>query len=202
MTGLDQWLAAATRCLASDAAAQVRAEIREHFDATVAECGAAGEEAERRALAALGDPRVANRQYRKVLLTRAEAQVLREGGAEARLFCSRPWLKRLLFAVPAVLVAAGILLWPAELGRMLCLGGLVMGFLFAAPFLPIYTAARGRAFRIVKWVLLLGVLAVAMLPGEWWLFAACAWPAVWTEWMRHSIRRKLRVAEWPRHLYL
>jgi hypothetical protein len=35
-----------------------------------------------------------------------------------------------------------------------------------------------------------------------WLFFSCVFPAAWTEWTRASIRRKLPVAAWPKHLYL
>jgi len=35
-----------------------------------------------------------------------------------------------------------------------------------------------------------------------WLLIASSWPVVWVEWTRNSIRRKLPVARWPKHLYL
>jgi hypothetical protein len=77
--------------------------------------------------------------------------------------------------------------------------------LFVAPFLPVYTPWRGRLFRVVKWVLLLGMFGLAFGPDplKWsWLLFSCLWPLGWIEWTRVSIRRKLPVAEWPRHLYL
>ena len=38
---------------------------------------------------------------------------------------------------------------------------------------------------------------------QWsWFLISCLWPLAWTEWVRASIRRKLPVASWPRHLYL
>ena len=75
----------------------------------------------------------------------------------------------------------------------------------AALLLPIRTPARGRVFRVVKWVALIG--ALTMIFGQetfkWsWLFISCLWPLAWTDWTRASIRRKLPVAAWPRHLYL
>ena len=67
MTPLEQWLSGATRGLSAESAAQVRAEIQQHYDAATE----AGDDA----LAALGDPRVSNRAYRKVLLTEREARM-------------------------------------------------------------------------------------------------------------------------------
>ena len=58
--------------------------------------GTSADEADRMAVAALGDARNTNCRYRAVLLTSAEARMLREGNWEARAICSRPWLKWLL----------------------------------------------------------------------------------------------------------
>ena len=58
----------ATRGLSAESAAQVRAEIQQHYDSA---CEAGDD-----AIAALGDPRAANRAYRKVLLTEQEAKFL------------------------------------------------------------------------------------------------------------------------------
>jgi hypothetical protein len=86
--------------------------------------------------------------------------------------------------------------------------------LFTAPFLPVYTRpSRGRVFRYVKWVVLLGTLGLAfgtdahswswLLMLKWsWLLTACLWPLIWIEWTRVSIRRKIPIAQWPRQLYL
>lgn len=67
MTSLEQWLSDATRGLSPESAARVRAEIQQHYDST--------REAGGDALAALGDPRAANRGYRRVLLTEQEAMM-------------------------------------------------------------------------------------------------------------------------------
>ena len=89
MTGLDSWLNQATRHLSVDSAAQVRTEIREHYESAWEAAvggGAPADEAGRSALAALGDAKAANRQYRKVLLTSSEARMLRDAsGNRARL---------------------------------------------------------------------------------------------------------------------
>jgi hypothetical protein len=211
MTGLDSWLEHATRHLSTDSAAQVRTEIQEHYDSAreaAISGGATGDEADRLALAALGKAKTANCQYRRVLLTAAEARMLRESNWEARAVCSRPLLKYLLFAIPVAGVPAGIALLltgaVAE-GRALVAGGIVMGLLFAAPFLPIYTPSRGRVFRSLKWVVMIGALLLAFGPNALkssWLLISCVWPLAWIEWMRVSIRRKLPVAKWPKQLYL
>jgi hypothetical protein len=211
MTGLDSWLKQATRHLAKDSAAQVRTEIQEHYesarDAAIAG-GANTDQAARLALNALGNAKTANRQYRHVLLTSAEARMLRDGNREALAVCSRPWLKRVLLAAPvAALAAAAALFFSGHVAaaRDVLIGGIGMGPLFAAPLLPIYTPSRGRVFRRVKWVAMTGALVLLFGPQalKWsWLLISCLWPLAWTEWTRASIRRKLPTVAWPKHLYL
>ena len=80
-----------------------------------------------------------------------------------------------------------------------------MGVLFAGPLLPIYTPSRARVFRCVKWAVLICTFVLAWGPDalqSFWLLTSCLWPLAWIEWTRFSIRRKLRVAEWPKQLYL
>jgi hypothetical protein len=170
--------------------------------------GSTAAEAERLAVIALGNAKAANKQYRRVLLTSAEARVLRESNGEVRAVCSRPLLKWLLLAMPvAALLASAALFFTGAVAvaRVLLVGGIGMGILFAGPFLPLYTPSRGRVFRVVKWVVLLGMLGLAFGADalKWsWLLASCLWPMAWIEWTRVSIRRKLPVAQWPKHLYL
>jgi hypothetical protein len=202
---LEAWLRRATRHLSRDSAAQVRNEIQEHFDAARAnamERGVSCDEAERQALEALGDARAANLQYRKVLLTSREARLLHEGNWEARVVCSRRWL----ILVGALLLGTGFYFANSNaMARLLLVGGMSMGLLFFAAFLPVYTPARGRVFRGVKWLVLAGILLLAFWPMtlRWSaLMFSCVWPVVWVEWSRASIRRKLPVAKWPKQLYL
>jgi len=68
ITSFDQWLSDATRGLSEESAAQVRAEIQQHYDSAREAGGDAAD-----VIRALGDPRTANRAYRKVLLTEREA---------------------------------------------------------------------------------------------------------------------------------
>ena len=208
---LDRWLNRATRHLSKDSAAQVRAEIQEHYESAreaAMSSGAAAEEAERSAIAALGDAVTANCQYRCVLLTSAEARMLREGQWEAQTICSRLWLKGLLLAMPAAALwasAALFLTGKHELARTLLVGGVALLVVFGVPFLPIYTPARARIFRRVKYLLLLATFALVFGKHalDWsWLLASSVWPLFWIEWTRTSIRRKLPVARWPKHLYL
>ena len=211
MSDLERWLREATRHLAADSIAQVQREIGEHYEsareAAIAG-GNSGEEADRIAMRALGDAKTANCQYRQVLLTSGEARLLREGKWEARAICSRPWLKWLLIAVPVVLVEAAATSYfhgKVGLAKDLLLAGIGMSPLFAAMLLPINTPLRGRISRYGKWVAL--TLAVVLLLGpdalkSSWLVMTCFWLIGRTEWTRASIRRKLPVSAWPRHLYL
>jgi hypothetical protein len=211
MSGLDDWLREATRQLARESAATVRREIQDHYEsareAAMAD-GRSAEEADRIAIDSLGDAKTANCQYRRVLLTHAEAGMLREGKIEARAVCSRPWLKWSLVAVPVALVEAASALYfqgRAGLARDLLLSGIGMSPLLAALLLPIYTPARSRFFRSVKWVVMTAAVVLLFGPDtlKWsWLLLSCLWPLAWTEWTRASLRRKLPVTAWPRHLYL
>jgi len=189
----------------------VRTEIQEHFDAereAAMNGGATGAEADRIAIAAVGDAKTVNCQYRNVLLTSAEERVLRDANWEARAICSRYWLKLLLRGVPATaLIAAAALFFggQSEAARILFAAGIGCGVMFLAPYLPIYTPSRGRVFRRIKWAVLVCALLAAFGPDAAkfsWLMLSCLWPLVWIEWTRASIRRKLRVAEWPKQLYL
>jgi hypothetical protein len=211
MTRLEAWLKQSTRHLSSDSAAKVQREIQEHYESAREAAmfqGATAEEADRLAVAALGDAKTANCQYRNVLLTSAEARVLRDARWEGRVVCSRPWLTGLLLALPVVALIAGttqFLQGSLAVARVLLVAGIGMGVLFVAPFLPVYTPARGRLFRRVKWVVMIGILGFAFGPSalkSWWLLMSCLWPMVWIESTRISIRRKLPVAEWPKQLYL
>jgi prepilin signal peptidase PulO-like enzyme (type II secretory pathway) len=159
-------------------------------------------------VAALGDARAANCQYRKVLLTAAEAKMLREGNWEARAICARPWLKNLLQMVPAIpLVVTLVLLsrGASASARLPFLASVVLFTFLAAPFLPVYTPWRARVYRAVKWAALVAVFVLAFGADSLkysWLIASCLWIPIWTEAKRMSIRRKLPVAEWPKQLYL
>jgi hypothetical protein len=205
---LETWLKRATCRLSADSVKHVRSEIGEHYESARDEAlagGATEEEADRSALASLGDARTAGRQYRKVLLTVAEERLLRETTWEARAVCSR---LRWLFPIPVALLFAGIWLFTAGdtyLGLRLMVLGAGVGLLFTRPLLPIDTPARARMFRGVRWAWLAAVVMLAVWPDllkQSWLLVAVGWPIVWVEWTLFSVRRKLAVAQWPRPLYL
>jgi hypothetical protein len=211
VTALDSWLRQATGHLAKDSVTRVRTEIQEHFestrDAAIGD-GATPDQADSLALNALGDAKAANCQYRRVLLTSAEARMLRSDNWEARTVCSRPQLKWMFVgALVAALGAAAALFITghAAAGRDVLGVALGMSPLSGALFLAIRTPGRGRVFRVAKWVAMTAALALLFGPEvlKWsWLLISCLWPLAWTESTRASIRRKLPVAAWPRHLYL
>jgi hypothetical protein len=210
MTALEFWLTQATRHLAREASAQVRAEIQEHHEAArdaFLVGGASAEEADRLAVNALGDARAANRQYRRVLLTHAEAKSLREGSREANALCSHPGLKWLVVSVPFAVTAAATALFftgHAALAQDLFIAAMGVSPLVAALLLPINTPARGLIFRCAKWITMTGAIALLYGPNtlKWsWLLLSCLGSVVSIEVTRASIRRKLPVKAWPRHLY-
>jgi hypothetical protein len=207
MTELDGWLKQATRHLSKDSAAQVRTEIEQHYESAreaALSSGGPADEAARQALAALGDAKTANRQYRRVLLTCSEARMLGTAAWEARAVCSNLWLKRVLLAIPvAALFGAATLFLAGDITTALAV--LLVGLLATSPFLPVYTRARGRVFRYVRWVVMLGAFGLAFAPNtlSWsWLIFSCLGPMLSIEWTRASIRRKLPIAKWPKALYL
>jgi hypothetical protein len=210
MSRLEYWLNEATRGLSKDSTAQVRSEIQEHYNAareTSLISGASLDEADRFAIAALGDAEDANRQYLKVLLTSAEARLLREGNWESRAICTHAWVKWLIAGIPVAALSAGaafFLTGATSLAQMLLTAGTGMGLLVLAPLMPVYTPSRSRIFRFVKWIVLIAMLVLAFGPNalKWsWLLTSCLWPSAWVEWTRVSIRRKLPVAKWPKQLY-
>jgi hypothetical protein len=211
MRGLDRWLNQATRHLSKDSAVQVKTEIREHYESAqeaAVNRGATADEADQMALNALGNAKRANRQYRRVLLTSAEARLLREGNWESRAICSHRLVRSLLRWMPVIALLAAMALFRADridAARVLLVGALGMSLLFIVPFLPVYTPSRSRIVRYVKWVVLTGLPVLAFWPDALkfsWLLIASLWPVAWVEWTRISIRRKLPVAQWPKHLYL
>jgi hypothetical protein len=207
MTGLDNWLNQATWHLAKASAVQVRTEILEHYesarDAALAG-GATADEAATVALTSLGDAKTANRQYRDVLLTSAEVRILRDLNWEG-LACSRPWLFLAMPIAALATAAAFFLTGRGQIAQDVFIMAIGMSPLWAAPLLPIYTPARGRIFRYVKWIAITGAFLLIMGPNALkssWLLFSCLWPLAWTEWTRASIRRKLPTSAWPKHLYL
>jgi hypothetical protein len=88
ITSFERWLSDATRGLSAESAARVREEIHQHCD-SAREAGSDAVDVMR----ALGDPRAANRAYRKVLLTEQEALL-----APALTQPKRPSFQRMLLS--------------------------------------------------------------------------------------------------------
>ena len=211
MTTLDVWLNRAIRGLSKDSADIVRREIQEHFEAAREAALADGmdlQKAEFMAVEALGDPCVANRQYRKVLLTKSEARVLRKSNAESRMICSNGWIKWVLLSAPGTLLllsTVALAVHLPSLARGILGIATLMALFFIAPFMPIYTVARGRVYRAIKWIVMLGgIVLVSGIDSRngWWLATCCFFPVFYTEWKRMVIRRKLPIGRWPKQLYL
>ncbi|HMD48801.1 MAG TPA: hypothetical protein VKG79_06875 [Bryobacteraceae bacterium] len=203
MSGLlEAWLKRATRHLSEGSRAQVRTEIEAHYESACEEAlggGASAGEADRAAVASLGDPGAANRAYRKVLLTDMEAALLRETRCGV-------WSgsKRWLWLLPTLVLIAGIRFLAtgdAYFGWTLLTGASGLALLASAFRLPVYTPVRGRIFRAFRLLWLAAILALTMR-GSWFMLISCAWPLLWVEWTLFSLRRKLPVAEWPKQLYL
>ena len=228
---LDTWLARATRQLSADSAAQVRAEIAQHYESAREDAirsGATAVEADHFAVASLGNPRAANSQYREALITRSEARLLRSSACEARFFTGTPTRKRLLILVPALaatcaaaayaiatVTAPFAIPFPASananasatlVARFGIGAAILTAIVLAAPLLPIYTPVRARFYRAAKWLTVITLSAllydrVHFL--EWsWLMLNCFSFVAWIELKRMSLRRKIPTPAWPKHLYL
>ena len=211
MTTLDGWLKQAVRGLSQESADTVRREIEEHYESAREAALSSGidlPDAEVMAVQALGDPCVANRQYRKVLLTKSEAAVLRNSNAESRMICSNGWAKWMLVSAPGILLLISVVclaMHMTSLARGVLGLGALMALFFIAPFMPIYSVSRGRIYRVVKWAVMISVVLALFGEDGWnwaWLNACCFYPVLYLEWKRMMIRRKLPISRWPKQLYL
>jgi hypothetical protein len=210
-TALEQWIRQATRKLSKESRARVRSEMQDHFESgreTALAQGASQEAADQAALLALGDAAEANCAYRRTLFTSSEARMLKESAWESRMVCSHRTGKWILAILPLAVLLTGMVLLLAGrtgLGQTVLLGSLTLGVVLTVPLLPIYTVRRAQIYRVAKWAVLGAMLWFTLRPSLMqasWMFTITAWPLFWTEWTRVSMRRKLPVARWPKHLYL
>ncbi len=210
-TTLDRWLNQAVKRLSKDSADTVRREIQEHFDSAreaAPQQGIDPQQAELMAVQALGDPSLANRQYRKVLLTSSEARVLRQSNAESQLICSNGWAKWVLMSTPGTLLllsAISLAMHQSRLALGILIVSVLMTLFFIVPLFPIYTPSKGRIFRVIKWAMMIGSIVVLFGPDGWhwaWLNTCCLYPVIYMERKRMMIRRKLPISRWPKQLYL
>lgn len=201
---LEAWLAIANRGLSAESAAAVRTEIGAHYEDAYEEATARGShaaEAERTAVAALGSPWSANREYRRVLLTAREAKLLRQlrhssESHEAELQIAR-WLASVTLVTFCILAA----LLPVSMTGIV-IAGLIL-LLVVQTFIAINTKRRGRLYRTARWIWLIIAAYATYTGGAVWYFwivlcglVTCAYG----EYQLFSIRRKIPVEQWPKRL--
>jgi len=150
MTPIERWLSDATRGLSAESATKVRAEIQQHYESA---CEAGSD-----AIDGLGDPRAANRAYRKVLLTEQEALMAP--------VLTQPRPTSLLNIILTSGLLAAFLWWGA--GKQHGPGFWpIMSAIFCitpfAWFFPANTLERSRIFMYIYGVR--SILAVAVV---WW----------------------------------
>jgi hypothetical protein len=212
---LDQWLTAATCKLSDDSTAKVRAEIQEHYQSTydgVVACGGGSLEADSAAIAALGEPKQANRQYRRVLLTVKEEQMLKILKGDTSTFSpprikAGKWLAGIIFA--EAFGALAFLAWKKHAIWMEFTTFYYLPIIFTIDllrrFLSINTPSRGRAYRAVRWLALIATTVFAAWRGAkdpWIFFLGVAGLTLLFNQHRAALRRKVPVNQWPKNLYL
>jgi len=196
MQTLEQWLSVATNGLCDAAAARVRAEISEHCLSAVETAATAyidPLEAEGRAVAALGDAKTANRQYRRVLLTEGEARLL------SGLTVGPHPIGIVLLAMMAIFAISIRNAWV----NYVIAATVIEAALLAIPVSSIRT---GRTVRILRWgnqtvfytIWFAKALGFAAVPAV--LIPVMALGTVHREYKLSVIRRKLPVDQWPRRL--
>ena len=187
---LEQWLAIATRGLAQDSIRTVRAEIAEHAVAARDQ----GDDA----VLALGDPRAANRAYRKVLLTAYEERYLtRVAGAEA------PLGRR--YACLITLVATAGLAFNVGRNPQAVFLSVALVVASAPPnLLPDWDPSSARFVRWVRWLawcLCAGLLSrPSFSAGITGLALVLLLMTARMELTRANIRRKLPRSRWPERI--
>jgi hypothetical protein len=202
MQTLEQWLEVATRGLCESAAERVRAEIGEHYASALESAALDGVDpldADRLAVDALGDAKIANRQYRRVLLTESEEDVLRRCASRG----GRLWHRTLVVLSAVLLVVVPI----STLGvaKYTCAAILVEALLRA---IPVASIRAGWVVRILRWVNSLvfytmwfaSTLAFARFAAA--LIPVMAVGTMQMEYRLFVIRRKLPVEQWPRRLWV
>jgi len=190
VTAIDQWLSDATRGLSAESAARVREEIQQHYD-SAREAG--DDDAD--VMGALGNPRAANRAYRKVLLTEQEALM-----APALTQPKRPSFRRTLFSYTFL---AAVVWWLAGKhtgpGFWILTIAICCSILFSRVFPPT-TLARSRIHLYVNEVLIILMVGILYSWNSDWMGAlsvgaALIWPAYTFTYRRLSIFRKLAAGQ-------
>ena len=201
MQTLEQWLSEATHGLCAASVERVRAEINEHYTSAIESEGAVDDDpvrVERRAVAALGDAKTANRQYRRVLLTESDNVWLRRVTST-----SYKWRLGIFMSLSAVALVA---IPETTLGfiRYLYIIIIADGLL---QVVPVRSTIAGRIVRTVRWGLYAVCLTIASVHAlaEGVMFVPAI--AMWVVTIAHAeyklfvLRRKVPVAHWPRRLW-
>jgi len=181
MTPLDRWLEAATRDLAPESAERVRAEIEQHRD-PAREDGDVD-------VAALGDPKLANRAYRRVLLTTQEALMV-------PVYLQRRSRRELVVQVSMALIAMIAFLpgrWLPNSTVQWLFWALLWVDLPVRIFFPANTADRSRRYLLWNAARLVLLTAVMTWNGGW--LGATVGPVLafgaYLDYQRWTIFRKL-----------
>ena len=200
---LEAWLAIANRGLSAESAAEVRTEIGAHYEDAYEEATARGShaaEAERTAVAALGSPWSANREYRRVLLTAREAKLLRQLRHSSESHEAELQIARWLASVTLAFCILAALLPVSKKG--IVIAGLIL-LLVVQTSIAINTKRRGRLNRTARWIWLIIAAYATYTGGAVWYFwivlcglVTCAYG----EYQLFSIRRKIPVEQWPKRL--
>lgn len=210
MTNLDKWLDAATRGLSEESAARVRAEISDHYqlayEAAIAN-GASAEQANLAVIAALGDAKSENREYRRVFLTVWEQRLLDSmrnkfpGLPPGRVKLGKT-LAAILMIEAFGMIATGIYKDPSRASTLFFLAPMIAIPLIAR-VLPISTPGQGRMFRVAQWsFLLIGAFLAATFGAKYATgFVGVFLMTAYFQRTYASIRRKVPVSQWPKQLY-
>jgi hypothetical protein len=193
-TSLEIWMDQATRGLAPESAMRVRAEIEEHYGSAIAN-GVTDEEA----VAALGDAARANWEYRKVLLTKADARWLES----VRQRGDFPLFGAYILATAGLVGGAAKILQGNLYGAFPALSMVLIGTLFIVPrWVKIDTRPRNRIYRALQWAVIIGVpvalASVGRLKPVFFVYLVFVIAA----YKDYLLRRKLPVEEWPTDLYV
>lgn len=189
---LEIWLVGATYGLSAESAARVRAEIEEHYESAVSS-GAT----EREALVALGDAKAANRQYKKVLLTKSDVKWLD--------VCKRRKVSECAVLTCACMTVGAVFKSfvgaPREAVPLFALAS--QSFMFwISVRVEMDSRFKVYALRFLKWLAIASVPVAYAWAGQWnpifWGYGIFPFAA----YQNYRVRRKLPVEQWPKELNL
>lgn len=204
---LDEWLAVATKKLSTESVEHVREEIEEHFISAKEEALAASvhpHDTGLSALVSLGDPKAANRAYRKVLLTKAEELLL------IRSRYNRP-VVICMTAIFLVFALWSFITGFHESSHQNNESALLVGLVYLALALRPWIASKrnqtySRIFSGFFIVCLVGFLFLMDSPQLQLGFSVSLIVIIVASWPTirrcRQLRRKLPIEKWPDELYM